>query len=367
MKNTKDCVVKWKKLVQWQTANGKWQTRRCVPAQQRATSYFSSARRLFCRWFLLFLVLFTGCNQYKAYQHLDDALIAQIKGEDMLMFMYLQAAVDASPQDAYLFRQLGWAYGQKKDYDAAFEAFQTALRLEPAYLAVYQDLATIAEEQGDIEGVIRWLEDAVVKVPAYKDTYRDLARLYVQQERFQDAQTLLDTVVVQWPDATWAHFQLGRLYVHLKLPTQALASFEKVIALEPVTDIEYALFVEAHSALGNVYYDQENYEMAMDFFKKAIDLNPADHSSMNNLAWVYAILNIHLEEGIHLSHRSLRLNPNSPTYLDTLAELYFMSGDVERAVQIIRQAIALDPDQPELRAHLRQQLARFLASGHGKV
>jgi tetratricopeptide (TPR) repeat protein len=308
-----------------------------------------------------------SCGQYTAYQHLDQALIAQAQGDEEAVLVHLQAAVDLQPHDAYLLRRLGWMYHQRKEYDAAFVALQAALQLEPAYLAVYQDLATISEAQDDIEGVIGWLEGAVAAVPAYKGSYRDLANFYLRQERFQDAQSLLDGVVARWPDATWAHFGLGRLYVHLDLPSQAIESFRNVITLDPITDVEYALFVEVHSALGNVYYDQGNYELATEFFKKAIDLNPADHSSMNNLAWVYATQQIQLEEGIRLSRLSLRLRPNAPTYLDTLAELYFMSGDVGHAVKIIYQAIALDPGQPELRAHLRRQLARFLAAGQGKV
>ena len=308
-----------------------------------------------------------GCGQYTAYQYLNQSLVAQAQGDHDGALAYLQAAVDEQPHDAYLLRRLGWMHTQRKEYDAAFVTLQAALRIEPDYLAVYQDLASVSEAQGDVEGVIGWLERAIATVPAYKDTYNDLANVYLSQERFREAQVLLEGAIARWPDATWAYFRLGSLYVHLKVSQQAIEAFQKVVAFEPLTDIEYALFVEAHSALGNIYYDQENYDLAIEFFKKAIELNPADHSSMNNLAWVFATQRIHLEEGLVLSRRSLRLNPNSPTYLDTLAELYFALGDVEQAIKIIRQAIAQDPDQPELRAHLRGQLARFLASGQGKV
>lgn len=315
---------------------------------------------------LVFCGLF-GCGQYTAYQQLNQSLVAQAQGDGDGALSHLQAAVDLQPQDAYLLRRLGWMHIQRKEYDAAFVTLQAALELEPAYLAVYQDLASVSEAQDDIEGVIGWLERAIATVPAYKDTYNDLANVYLSQEQYHEAQVLLEDAIARWPDATWAHFRLGSLYVHLNVPQQAIAAFRKVVAFEPLTDIEYALFVEAHSALGNIYYDQENYDLAIEYFKKAIELNPADHSSMNNLAWVFATQRIRLEEGIALSRRSLRLNPNSPTYLDTLAELYFALGDVEQAIKIIRQAIAQDPDQPELRAHLRGQLARFLASGQGKV
>lgn len=315
----------------------------------------------------LIFVCLVGCDQYTAYQHLDQALVAQVRGDTEKALEQVQAAVEAQPHDAYVLRRAGWVYAQQKEYESAYVSLQAALQLEPQYLAVFQDLAALAEAQDDADGAIGWLVRAVEAVPDYQPSYRDLSRLYLLQEHFQEAQHLLDDAVARWPDATWAYYRLGGLYVHLNLPEKAIESFRKVVAFEPVDDVEYAFYVEAHSALGNVYYDLENYEQAVVFFKKAIELNPADHSSMNNLAWVYALQQTELEEGLRLSRRSLRLNPNSPTYLDTLAELYFVMGDVDNAVHIIRQAIALDPDQPELRAHLRRQLARFLASGQGRA
>ena len=332
-------------------------------------AYFILKEQIMIKRFVLYFLFlcFAGCSQYTAYQHLDRALVAHVHGDDELALAQIHAAVDLLPHDAYLLRRLGWIYMQRKEYDAAFVTLQSALTYEPAYLAVHQDLAALCEKQGDIEGTIGWLENAIAVVPAHKESYRDLTNFYLRQARYQDAQELLDRVIARWPYATWAHFSLGGLYVQLDLSAQAVEAFQKVIDIEPISDVEYALYVEAHSVLGNVYYDQENYDQAITFFSKAIELNPADHSSMNNLAWVYAIQRIQLEEGIRLSLRALRLRPNSPTYLDTLAELYFVTGDVARALEIIRQAIALDPDQPELRAHLRRQLARFLASGQGKV
>jgi tetratricopeptide (TPR) repeat protein len=322
--------------------------------------------RKFIAWSLL-TSCFICCGQYTAYRQLEQGLRAQAQGEPNAALTHFQAAVDAQPTDAYLYRRLGWAYQQRKDFDAAFASLRESLRLEPSYLAVYQDLSALCEAQGDIEGAIGWLESAIAAVPAHKDSYRDLARFYLSQERLLDAMKILEEAIARWPQATWAQYRLGGLYAQSDLVDQAIASFQKVIAEAPTTETEYAIFVEAHSALGNMYYDRGENESAITFFKKAIELNPADHSSMNNLAWVYAGQRTQLAEGIELSLRSLQMNPHAPTYLDTLAELYFVSGDVEAAKRIILQAISMDPDQPELRAHLRRQLARFLASAEGRV
>ena len=318
-----------------------------------------------CPWVLLGLLL--GCGEHTAYRHLDTALAYERQRDYEPALAAFQAAVEARPQDAYLHRRLGWAYLKRERYADAQNELEQALALEPDYIAVYQDLATLAEVQDMPEAAIGWLERAIQRAPAYMEPYRGLAQFYIAHDRSNEAMRLLEDAVKRWPGATWAHFRLGLLYQRLKWGEQAEKAFQKILETDPETDLELKLFVDAHAALGNVYYDQEKYEEAVATYSKAIELNPRDHSSLNNLAWVYAVQGIQLEEGIRLSSRSLRLRPDSPIYLDTLAELYFKHGDLERAVEIIRYAISLAPKDPALKAHLQNQLAKFTAAGQGKV
>ena len=123
----------------------------------------------------------------------------------------------------------------------------------------------------------------------------------------------------------------------------------------------------AHAFLGNVLYEQERYEEATESYREAIALDPKDASSLNNLAWVYSIQGIRLEEGVRLSRQSLRLQPDTPQYLDTLAELYFRQGEYTRALEIIRHAVSLQSEDPHLKEHLQNQLRKFMAAGRGKA
>ncbi|MDA0749064.1 MAG: tetratricopeptide repeat protein, partial [bacterium] len=197
-------------------------------------------------------------------------------------------------------------------------------------------------------------------VPSYAPPYQDLVDLYLMQDRPDAAMALLDTAVAYWPDAGWVHFRMGHLYQGLKQYEQAEHAYQKVLSAEPGR-------AGVQAMLGNVLYEQEKYEEAVEAYRQAILLNPKDHSSINNLAWVYSIWGENLDDGIRLSRRALRLSPDSPTYLDTLAELYYKKAEYERAAEIIRYAISLQPEDPVLKDHLEQQLQKFLAAGRGKV
>lgn len=320
---------------------------------------------LFC--ILASALLLSGCAEYRAYRHLDRAVTLEANGDHEKALAIFQAAVDIYPEDAVLRRWLGRAYLRRSQYDAARVEFETALGLAPNYLVLYRDLAAVNEALKMPEVAITWLEKAISQVPAHRESYRDLVNLYLAHDQLSEAQSLLETVVEQWPKTMWAHFQLGSLYMVLKWPERAEEAYVQALNIEPKNDYELDIQARTHGELGNVYYERKNYERAEEYYKKALELNPLDDSSLNNLAWIYAIQGIHLREGIRLSRRSLHLRPHTPSYMDTLAELYYQMGNTERAIFIIRQAIALNPDNPEIRAHLHRQLAKFISGGRGKV
>ena len=320
---------------------------------------------LFCLFAAVLLL--AGCAEYRAYRHLDRAVAHEAHGDSETALAIFQATVDMCPEDAVLRRWLGRAYLRSHQYAAAQAEFETALALAPQYLIIYRDLAIVSEALKMPEVAIGWLEKAAAQVPAHEETHRDLIGLYLAHDQLPEAQSLLETVIERWPRAMWAHFQLGGLYLVLKWHERAEEAYAQVLAIEPQNERESELHARAHGELGNVYYAREDYERAEEYFKKALALNPLDDSSLNNLAWLYAIQGVHLREGIRLSRRSLRLRPHAPSYMDTLAELYYRMGNTQRAILIIRQAIALDPDDPDLRAHLHRQLAKFISGTPGKA
>lgn len=85
---------------------------------------------------------------------------------------------------------------------------------------------------------------------------------------------------------------------------------------------------------------------------------PTDANTWNNLAWVAAVNDRHLDRARLWAQQAVFLEPDSTSYRDTLAEVLFRQGHVEEAVRIERQCLI---DAPDL-WHLHEQLARFEAA-----
>jgi len=305
----------------------------------------------------------TGCAQRTAYRYLDLAIRYESGRQEQPALAAFRAAVQVRPDDPFLLRSLARAYSRRGMYAEAEESLRRVLEVEPEYADVFLDMAALSRAQDLPEAAAGWLRQGVAAVPAYMPLNRALVQFYLAHDRSTEALELLQSLAERRPGEAWVHVSLGYLYQQLDLISEAESSFRRAVASDP--DL-----ARAHAALGNALVSQGDHASAAEAYREAIVLDPADHTSLNNLAWVYAVQGVRLDEGLQLSRRALQLDPDSPTYLDTLAELYYQLGDREGALAIIRRALAIHaagPGDPELGEHLRQQLDKFQAARPGKV
>ena len=83
---------------------------------------------------------------------------------------------------------------------------------------------------------------------------------------------------------------------------------------------------------------------------------PDDTLVGNNLAWLYANVERRLDRALELSQHVADLLPEESIYLDTLAEVEFRLGHIDKAIEISSRCRSLAP----LETHHRTQVHRFL-------
>ena len=95
---------------------------------------------------------------------------------------------------------------------------------------------------------------------------------------------------------------------------------------------------------------------------KVIEMFPMDHSSKNTFAWMASRANRNLNQAESMMEAALKMDPNSPALLDTMAEVQFALGDRESAVRWSEQAFNLRTWDSEI----RRQLDRFRSGAFPK-
>ena len=80
-----------------------------------------------------------------------------------------------------------------------------------------------------------------------------------------------------------------------------------------------------------------------------------DAMTCNNVAWVAAKNQRRLDDALNLATLAVRAEPESTTYRDTLAEILFLQGKNEEALQIEQACLLDEPGE----WHLHTQIKKF--------
>lgn len=122
-------------------------------------------------------------------------------------------------------------------------------------------------------------------------------------------------------------------------------------------DIDAALkLVPLAEASGGGEHAEAWYRLYRDHYLAHLEKWPEDSVFHNDLAWLCAKLDRELDLALQHAGIACRLRPNDATYLDTLAEVEFRRGEIDRAIAIAAECLDLDPkNEPH-----RKQLKRFV-------
>ncbi len=102
---------------------------------------------------------------------------------------------------------------------------------------------------------------------------------------------------------------------------------------------------------------------AIRYYDRIVERHHHQAGAMNNLAWLL-VTGVHtdpqeLRRALNLARRAVALKPD-PEFLDTLAEAYFVNGNRDEAVRVIKEAIAKTTSN---RIYYEGQLKKFLGEG----
>lgn len=132
----------------------------------------------------------------------------------------------------------------------------------------------------------------------------------------------------------------------------ALEWFAKAYEIDPKNE---KLFY----AMANFYNYNERYDEAILKLKEAILSGIDDEHMMeilartyNNKAYSLYQEGKNLEKGLEVIEKAIALNPNDGVILSTKAELLYKMGRFEEAYSYIKRGIALEPEHPEIKQDL---------------
>ena len=141
------------------------------------------------------------------------------------------------------------------------------------------------------------------------------------------------------------------------LPDTARAYFERAIGLDPAYAPAYAGLADYYCsrAVFNDEGDEQAWQQAQKYAFQALSLDPDSAETHTAIAKIKLMHEWDWRAAREHALRALQLNPSSPDAHATYARYLRTEGNLSEAVNHRKQAVALDPFRPDLRAQLRME------------
>ena len=167
----------------------------------------------------------------------------------------------------------------------------------------------------------------------------NLARIFSQEENFETAEQFYKNSIIIQKDNPHILIEQARFYKNFKKIDKAKLLLINVLKLNK--DLS-----SAHIELANIYFEEQNYELALKYYEIANNLIPNNAFIINSLgSCFYNLDNIDQAEKLYLS--ALEHEPNSILTLSNLAYLYQSKGDFDQSIKFLNNVLKINPRHAE--------------------
>jgi predicted TPR repeat methyltransferase len=158
-----------------------------------------------------------------------------------------------------------------------------------------------------------------------------------QQGRSEEAKELIERSLATEPHAD-GYSNLGIVCKALGRIDEAIAAYERAIALEP-------RHANAHNNLGVLLRSQDRKAEAEAAYRKAVELEPEYVEAWHNLGMLLGSMN-RRREAVLCQCRVTTLCRHHAEARRLLAMSYCVLGEVDKAVELFKEWVELEPDNP---------------------
>ncbi len=255
-----------------------------------------------------------------------------------------------SDAEAAAIAHCGYANGRMVEgaYDAAIEAYDQALTLNPRYIAAYYNRGLAHAGVGALDSAIadftqaieldlgRDQEDQGVQRRRLAEAYRQRGLVHARKGAFDQAIADYDAALHHNPEAVMIAYDRGNAYFRLQAYERAVDDYTSTLSHAPD-------HLEAYLNRGLAQAARGEYVEALRDYNRAIALDPKRAITYHHRGRAYARLDRHTEALADYA-RALELNPRDAAVHNNRGLLYVRIQAYPEAVDSYQRAMAIEPD-----------------------
>ena len=230
-----------------------------------------------------------------------------------------------------LLPHLGFAYQELGQHDKAIASFEEARKLAPddPAAAGYLIEANIAAKK--YPAAIDAAKSALTQHPNDLRLTRLQAQALRQSGKADQGIALLEEAIKHHEDDPVAYISLAQAYSDADRGAQALKVLQDAQGKFPSDD---GIAFE----LGSVFDKQKKFAEAESAFRQVLARDPENAIALNYLGYMLAERGERLDESVGYLKRALQVEPENPSYLDSLGWAYFKADKLDLAETNLKRA-----------------------------
>jgi tetratricopeptide (TPR) repeat protein len=291
------------------------------------------------------------------------ALLYTDEGDTAHALQVLSSVPDAV-RSAKLHAALGATYEQRKDFKSAIDAYKHAIQLDRDNLDAIRGLAENLLNDGQIDAALDQYKVIADANPEDAQTFLRISEIYRRQGKYDDALDSLKKAEAMVPDALEVPYNVAVVYQAQGRYDEAAKVLQDLIKKTEKPDASYsqsdrnnrAIFIER---LGMVYRDQENYQAAVETFRKMLPLGDD-----NAKTGYQDVIDTYREakqwpQATAAAKEAAEKMPNDRGLRMVLDAQLADTGDADKALADVRSMLKGTPEDREVYINLAQMYTRL--------
>ena len=215
---------------------------------------------------------------------------------------------------------------------------------------LYERMARIAIKKNRYDIAFDCLNNAVIL--SDNDPMKVVNAIeFTEQYQSDKVNELIDYYTIlanKYPELSKCYYELGHLYLKKDEKINALSAFKLALKYEPNNPYY-------QNSLAYSYVQLEQYDSAIELYKKALDANPNDEWSSvvaQALAAIYHQIKGNSEAALSMLQNSLLLTKNKAQIYEAMADVYYDIEDLDNAIDYYQLALKEDSQNPKTYSRL---------------